>query len=138
MPQRTLRRYALEELGVGRSARASTVRVDDWEPGDELQVDLGELGRIPDPEMGRQRDLWALIFTPSCRDRWTPLLHPFLAIDREEFGSRLRIMPQTRQHVPLFQHEPLLGVGLATKALRQIAAIRAFGTGPATASAGLV
>jgi len=65
VPQRTLHRYALDELGVGRSARSSTVRVNDGKPGDELQVDFGKLGRIPDPETGRQRDLWALIFTPA-------------------------------------------------------------------------
>jgi len=64
VPERTLHRYALEELGIGRSARGSTVRVNDGEPGDELQVDFGKLGRIPDPETGRQRDLWALVFTP--------------------------------------------------------------------------
>jgi hypothetical protein len=64
VPARTLHRYALEELGVGRSARSSTVRVADGEPGDELQVDFGKLGRIPDPETGRQRDVWALVFTP--------------------------------------------------------------------------
>jgi hypothetical protein len=33
-------------------------------------------------------------------------------------------VPPTRQHVPLFQHEPLLGVGFPTKALRHLAAIR--------------
>lgn len=64
VPERTLHRYALEELGVGRSARGSTVRVNDGEPGDELQVDFGKLGRIPDAVAGRQRDLWALVFTP--------------------------------------------------------------------------
>jgi len=64
VPERTLHRYALEELGIGRSARGSTVRVNDGEPGDELQVDFGKLGRIPDPETGRQRDCWALVFTP--------------------------------------------------------------------------
>jgi transposase len=64
VPERTLHRYALEELGVGRSVRASTVRVADGEPGDELQVDFGKLGRIADAESGRQRDLWALVFTP--------------------------------------------------------------------------
>jgi transposase len=64
VPERTLHRYALEELGIGRSARSSTVRVNDGEPGDELQVDFGKLGRIPDPETGRQRDCWALVFTP--------------------------------------------------------------------------
>ena len=64
VPQRTLHRYALDELGIGRSARPSTVRVNDGEPGDELQVDFGRLGRICDPDTGRQRDLWALVFTP--------------------------------------------------------------------------
>ncbi|MFP5257213.1 MAG: IS21 family transposase [Acidimicrobiia bacterium] len=64
VPERTLHRYALEELGIGRSVQGSTVRVNDGEPGDELQVDFGKLGRIPDPDTGRQRDLWALVFTP--------------------------------------------------------------------------
>lgn len=64
VPARTLHRYALEELGIGRSVRGSTVRVVDGAPGDELQVDFGKLGRIPDPETGRLRDCWALVFTP--------------------------------------------------------------------------
>jgi transposase len=64
VPERTLHRYAREELDVGRSVRGSTVRVADGEPGDELQVDFGRLGRLADPETGRQRDLWALVFTP--------------------------------------------------------------------------
>lgn len=64
VPERTLHRYALDELGIGRSVRGVTVRVDDGEPGDELQVDFGMLGRIADVETGKQRDLWALVFTP--------------------------------------------------------------------------
>lgn len=64
VPERTLHRYALEELGIGRSVQGTTVRVNDGAPGDELQVDFGKLGRIPDPETGKQRDLWALVFTP--------------------------------------------------------------------------
>ena len=60
VPERTLHRYALEVLGVGRSVRGSTVRVADG----ELQVDFGKLGRIADPVADRQRDLWALVFTP--------------------------------------------------------------------------
>jgi hypothetical protein len=64
VPQRTLHRYALEELGVGRSARRrSTVRVADGEPGAELQVDFGRMGLVFDSEMGRRRVCWALIFT---------------------------------------------------------------------------
>jgi hypothetical protein len=64
VPERTLHRYALEELDIGRSSRSATVRVNDGEPGGELQVDFGKLGRIPDPETGKQRDCWALVFTP--------------------------------------------------------------------------
>ena len=64
VPQRTLHRYALEELGVGRSARRrSTVLVADGEPGAELQVDFGRMGVIFDSEKGRRRVCWALIFT---------------------------------------------------------------------------
>jgi transposase len=64
VPERTFHRYALEVCDVGRGRRGTTVRVVDGEPGDELQVDFGKLGRLFDPETGRQRDLWALIFTP--------------------------------------------------------------------------
>jgi transposase len=63
VPQRTLHRYALEVLGVGRSARRSTVPVADGEPGAELQVDFGKMGLIFDPVTGRRRVCWALIFT---------------------------------------------------------------------------
>ncbi len=64
VPERTLHRYALEVCDVGRGRRGTTVRVADGKPGDELQVDFGKLGRLLDPETGRQRDVWALIFTP--------------------------------------------------------------------------
>ncbi len=64
VPERTLHRYADEVCDVGRGRRGTTVRVNDGEPGDELQVDFGKMGRIPDPETGRQRDCQALIFTP--------------------------------------------------------------------------
>jgi hypothetical protein len=63
VPQRTMWRYALEVLGVGRSARRSTVRIADGEPGVELQVDFGKMGVVPDPETGRRRVCWALVFT---------------------------------------------------------------------------
>jgi Integrase core domain len=63
VPQRTLHRYALGVLGVGRSALGTTVRVADGEPGAELQVDFGKMGLINDPESGRRRVCWALIFT---------------------------------------------------------------------------
>jgi Integrase core domain len=63
VPERTLHRYALEVLGVGRSARGTTVRVADGEPGAELQIDFGKMGLVPDPESGRRRVCHALIFT---------------------------------------------------------------------------
>jgi hypothetical protein len=64
VPQRTLHRYALEVCEVGRGRRGTTVRVDDGEPGDELQLDFGRLGLVPDPPSGRCRVCQALIFTP--------------------------------------------------------------------------
>jgi transposase len=68
VPERTLHRYALEVLGVGRSARGTTVRVADGEPGVELQVDFGKMGLIDDPGSGRRRVVQALIFT-ACFSR---------------------------------------------------------------------
>jgi len=68
VPERTLHRYALEVLGVGRSARGTTVRVADGEPGMELQVDFGRMGLIFDSVSGRRRVCQALIFT-ACYSR---------------------------------------------------------------------
>ena len=66
--QRTVHRYALEVLGVGRSARGVTVPVADGEPGAELQVDFGRMGLLFDSATGRRRVCWALIFT-ACYSR---------------------------------------------------------------------
>jgi transposase len=63
VPERTLHRYALEVCDVGRGRRGTTVRVADGEPGDELQIDFGRLGLVPDAS-GRNRVCHALIFTP--------------------------------------------------------------------------
>ena len=68
VPERTLHRYALEVLGHGRSARSTTVRVADGEPGVECQVDFGRMGLIFDPETSRRRVVQALIFT-ACYSR---------------------------------------------------------------------
>ena len=64
VPERTLHRYALEVCDVGRGRRGTTVRVADGEPGDELQIDFGRLGLLPDPATGQNRVCHALIFTP--------------------------------------------------------------------------
>lgn len=68
VPERTVHRYALEVLEVGRSVRGSTVRVADGEPGAELQVDFGKMGLVYDSVTGRRRVCWALIFT-ACYSR---------------------------------------------------------------------
>ena len=64
VPERTLHRYATEVCDVGRGRRGTTVRIADGEPGDELQVDFGKMGRLVDSDTGRLRDCQALIFTP--------------------------------------------------------------------------
>ena len=65
VPERTLHRYVLEVLGHGRSARKTTVRVADGEPGAECQVDFGKMGLLADGEPGRRRVVHALIFTAA-------------------------------------------------------------------------
>lgn len=61
VPYRTLHRFAAQELGYRRPA--STVPVVDGEPGQELQIDFGRMGLMFDPQVGRRRVVWALIFT---------------------------------------------------------------------------
>ncbi|HET7388355.1 MAG TPA: hypothetical protein VFJ19_17005 [Nocardioidaceae bacterium] len=61
VPYRTLHRFAAERCGFG--AKKTTVRINDGEPGVELQVDFGQMGYLVDPETGRRRKVHALIFT---------------------------------------------------------------------------
>jgi hypothetical protein len=61
VPYRTLHRFAVECCGFTGGRAGVTVRVDDGEPGAELQIDFGDLGMIPDE--GRRRLLRALVFT---------------------------------------------------------------------------
>ncbi len=61
VPYRTLHRFAARELGFRR--HELTMRVDDCEPGRELQVDFGRMGLIREPGESRQRLVRALIFT---------------------------------------------------------------------------
>ncbi len=63
VPYRTLHRFCADELGFGR--RAPTVRVADGKPGDELQVDFGRLGLLPDPTVGHRRVVYGLVFTAA-------------------------------------------------------------------------
>jgi len=61
VPYRTLARFAAEECGFSSGGPKVTVPVDDGEPGQEVQVDFGYLGMIPDGD--RKRRLHALVFT---------------------------------------------------------------------------
>ena len=61
VPYRTLHRFAVERCGF--RAKKTTVRINDGEPGVELQVDFGQMGYLLDPETGRRRKVHALIFT---------------------------------------------------------------------------
>jgi len=64
VPYRTFHRFCAAELGY-RPGRAATVRVNDPEPGSELQVDFGRMGLVHDPATGRRRLAHALIFTAA-------------------------------------------------------------------------
>jgi transposase len=56
----TLRRYAHDEFGWRE--REPTVRVDDPPPGEEVQIDFGQMGYVTELA-GRKRKLWVLIVT---------------------------------------------------------------------------
>ncbi len=71
VPLRTVQRYVAEACGRTKG-QGPTVRIADGEPGDELQVDFGRMGTLFDPGTGRNRVLWALLFT-ACYSR-----HQFL------------------------------------------------------------
>src|SRR5271165_5128477 len=61
VPYRTLARFAAAECGYSSSRQQVTVPVADGEPGEEVQIDFGYLGMIPDGD--RRRKLHALVFT---------------------------------------------------------------------------
>ncbi|MCB9655300.1 MAG: DDE-type integrase/transposase/recombinase [Deltaproteobacteria bacterium] len=59
----TLWRWAHDELGWRE--RKPTVRLDDPEPGQEAQVDFGDMGLVFDADEKRMRKLWCLVVTLS-------------------------------------------------------------------------
>jgi transposase len=61
VPYRTVHRFATQKCGYG--AKDTTVRVNDGDPGGEVQVDFGYMGLLADPVTGRRRKVHALIFT---------------------------------------------------------------------------
>ena len=62
VPYPTLHRYAVAELGFGRTA--ATIPVADCGPGEELQIDTGWMTLLEPDETGRSRRIRAWIFTP--------------------------------------------------------------------------
>lgn len=60
--KRFVREHA-HELGVSQIP-AATCRFE-TEPGEELQIDYGKMGRLYDPMSGRERDVYAFIATLS-------------------------------------------------------------------------
>ncbi len=63
VPQRTLHRYATACTDYRGRGAGGTVPVVDGESGVECQIDFGRMGKIFDPESGRNRVVQALIFT---------------------------------------------------------------------------
>lgn len=61
VPYRTLHRFAVERCGF--RVKATTMRINDGEPGVECQIDFAQMGFILDPETGKKRRVHALIFT---------------------------------------------------------------------------
>ena len=81
VPLRTVQRYVNEACGRTRG-QGPTVRIADGEAGDELQVDFGRMGMLFDPDTGRRRVVWALLFT-ACYSR-----HQFLWLSfRQTIGA---------------------------------------------------
>ena len=63
VPCSTLHRFAVEELGFGKTA--PTVPVVDGKPGEELEVDAGWVLRLAADASGKRRKAKAWIFTPN-------------------------------------------------------------------------
>lgn len=61
IPYATLHRFAVAELGFGRTA--ATVPIADCAPGEELQVDTGWMGYLEPDALGKRRRFRAWIFT---------------------------------------------------------------------------
>jgi len=99
VPYATLHRFAVAELGFGRTA--ASVPIADCAPGEELQVDTGWMGYLEPDALGKRRRFRAWIFTAVySRHRFVwPCLHETTAtaIQASEqawqfFGGVLRVL----------------------------------------------
>lgn len=99
VPYATLHRFAVAELGFGRAA--TTIPVDDCEPGEELQVDTGWVGQLEPDIFGKRRRFRAWIFTavrsrhrfvyPSFREQTRDAIEACEAA-WEHFGGVFRVL----------------------------------------------
>ena len=85
--KRFVRQHA-QDLGLAQTL-ATTCRFE-TEPGEELQIDYGKMGRLFDPLSGRERDVYAFIATLSySRLKFVEFVHKQ---DQRHFvGSHLRM-----------------------------------------------
>jgi len=74
VPYPTLHRYAVAELGFGRTA--ATIPVEECGPGEEVQLDTGWMTLLEPDERGQRRRIRAWIFT-AVRSRHR-FVHPCL------------------------------------------------------------
>ena len=96
--------------------RGVTVRVNDSEPGDELQVDFGRMGLIADLVSGRRRVCQALVFTPVVSSYWLRTLRS---------GSGKSLALRSNQRLTQEQSLPMRGLNSSkTRARRKVARTR--------------
>jgi transposase len=131
----TLRRFVHGALGWRE--RPVTVRVDDPPPGDEAQIDFGEMGYVTDDE-GRRRKLWVLIVTlsmsrymfvwPTFAQTCAALIEGLEAAWRFFVGVTKRIVPDNMSSAVVRAHptEPVLN-----RAFLEYAQWRGFFVDPA-------
>jgi hypothetical protein len=105
VPQRSLHRYALCELGVGRSLRSTTVRVADGDPGSKMPDRLRAHG--PDTRSG-QRPVPGVLGAGLHRRLQPPLLRaPGLSPDHRGSHRRLPVAESLGPTQVLAQNVPL-------------------------------
>jgi transposase len=114
VPYATLHRFAVAELGFGRTA--ATIPIADCAPGEELQVDTGWMGYLEPDVLGKRRRFRAWIFTAVySRHRFVwPCLHETTASAIEAceqawrfFGGVFRVLLPDNTKVLVAQADPL-------------------------------
>jgi transposase len=114
VPYATLHRFAVAELGFGRTA--ATVPIADCAPGEEVQVDTGWMGYLEPDALGKRRRFRAWIFTAVySRHRFVwPCLHETTASAIEAceqawqfFGGIFRVLLPDNTKAIVVHADPL-------------------------------